>query len=330
MSILKPLIVILGPTASGKSELALKLAKKFDSEIINADSRQIYKDMMIGTGSLLSENQNVKIKVQNDNVKYKNKIINYTIINAIPHHLFHFIMPNKKFSVAEYKDLTVKTIHDIQNRGKLPILTGGTGLYISSIVDNLEIPKAPPNNKIRTSLEKKTSAQLFRMLHKIDPGSASIIGPQNKRKIIRALEVFKVTGKPFSSQKIKGKPLFDILEIGIMTNREKLYKKIDDRVDKMIKRGLIKETENLIKKYSYRLPAMTGIGYKEIGQYLSKELPLSEAAQLIKFRTHQYARRQMTWFKRDERIAWINDFTEAKKVADKFLKSAKSKYQKSK
>jgi len=311
MSTSKPLIVILGPTASGKSELALNLAKKYNGEIINADSRQIYKEMAIGTGSPILESDNQILR--------SNKIKCFTV-EKIPYYLFHFVNPKKQYSVAEYKRSAIKIIRDIHKRRKLPILVGGTGLYIRSIVDNLNIPKAPPDNKIRIALERKSPERLFAILNKVDPNSALIIGPCNKRKLIRALEVYKITGKPFSSQQIKGKPLFDVLQIGIKTDREELCRKIDRRIDKMIKSGLIKETQDLIRKYSCKLPAMTGIGYKEIGQYLSGELPLLEAVQRIKFRTHQYARRQMTWFKRDERINWIDGIKNAKSLVSSFIK----------
>ncbi|MFA6097369.1 MAG: tRNA (adenosine(37)-N6)-dimethylallyltransferase MiaA [Candidatus Paceibacterota bacterium] len=329
MSTLKPLIVILGPTASGKSEMALKLAKKYDGEIINADSRQVYKEMVIGTGSPAQiENENIKNK--SDNAKVKNRSFQPITLNNIPHHLFHFVSPKKSFSVAEYKRSAIKMIRNIHKKNKLPILVGGTGLYIRAIVDNLNIPKAPPNDKIRIALEKRSTEKLFSMLNKIDPRSASVIGRHNKRKLIRALEVYKITGKPFSSQQIKGDQLFNVLEIGVSINRDKLYKKIDLRVDNMIENGLIDETKHLIKKYSVKLPAMTGIGYKEIGQYLSGELALPEASQRIKFRTHQYARRQMTWFKRDDRIRWIGNFSETKKYIDEFLLNANCKIKKSK
>lgn len=321
MSTLKPLIVILGPTASGKSEMALKLAKKYNGEIINADSRQIYKEMIIGTGSPIQiENGNIKMK--NDNVKFKNKVIKFTVINGIAHRLFHFIRPDRQFSVAEYKILAIKMIRDVHKRNKLPILVGGTGLYIGAIADNLNIPKAPPNRKIRKKLEKWPIGRLFKKLQKVDPTSASAIGPHNKRRMIRALEVYEITGKPFSAQKVKGEPLFDVCEIGIMTDRNKLYKKIDKRVDLMIENGLIKETKGLIRKYNKKLPAMTGIGYKEIGQHLSGELPLPEATQLLKFRTHQYARRQITWFKKDGRIKWISGLKDAVMIISALLKNS--------
>jgi len=319
MSILNKLIVILGPTASGKSELALRLAEKFDGEIVNADSRQIYEEMLIATGSPM-QIENVKIKMKNDNVKFKNIFFKLAIINGIPHHLFHFIKPDQKFSVAKYKDLAINIIRDIHNRNKIPILVGGTGLYISSVVDNLEIPKAAPNEKIRNKLEKHTEKYLFNKLRKIDPKSANIIGGNNKRKIIRALEVFELTGKPFSAQQIKGEPLFNTLQIGIKTDNKKLYEKIDKRVDEMIKLGLIEETKKLSRKYSFDLPAMSGIGYFEINKHLKNETGLDEAVQKIKFRTHHYARRQMTWFKRDEGIWWVGNYKEAERMVKSFLK----------
>ena len=281
--------------------MCFKLAKKYNGEIINADSRQIYREMDIGMGKIESQ-KSIKPKVYKVN---------------IPIHLINIKNPNQKFSLSQYKKLAIKTIKDIHKQNKLPILVGGTGLYISAIVDNLEIPKAAPNKKIRERLEKHTEKYLFKKLKKVDLKSAKIIGENNKRKLIRAIEVYEITDKPFSEQKTKGEPLFNILQIGIKTDREKLYNKIDKRVDKMIEAGLIKETKKLSQKYSFDLPAMSGIGYREVGQYLQNKIALEEAIQKMKFRTHQYARRQMTWFKRDERIEWVEDYKEAEKLVRK-------------
>ncbi len=318
----KPLIVILGPTASGKTELGLKLAKKYNGEIINADSRQIYKEMVIGTGSPIIQTKREK---QKEKSKHKKPSSDNTsmfkpfLASNVPHHLFNIIDPNREFSLAEYQKLATETIKEVQKRGRIPFLVGGTGLYISAIVDNLEIPKAPPSKKIREELEKKSKEYLFSKLKKIDPKSAKIIGPHNKRKLIRALEVCKITGKPFSEQQRKGKPLFNSLQIGIKRDTKELYKKIDERIEKMIEDGLIEEVKKLSKKYSFNLPAMSGIGYKEINLYLTGRISLEEAVQKIKFRTHQYARRQMTWFRRDKRIRWIENYKEAKKLVEEFL-----------
>lgn len=305
---LKPLVVILGPTASGKSELALKLAKKFNGEIISADSRQIYKEMNIGT----AKPKNLKIK----NRTYA--------LDGIPHHLVNIVKPSQKFSVAEYKELAIKIIRDVTRRGKIPILAGGTGLYISSIVDNIEIPKVKPNLSLRKKLENKSIVILLKQLKKLDTAAFINIDKKNKRRIIRALEVTISTGKPFSAQRAKGAPLFNCLQIGLDIPREKLYKKIDDRVEKMIKSGLVKETKSLAKKYSWRLPSMSGIGYKQIGMYLRGEIKLEKAKELIKFATHAYARRQMTWFNKDKRIKWIksnskNGFSKIVKTCKRFL-----------
>jgi tRNA dimethylallyltransferase len=241
-------------------------------------------------------------------------------IDNTPLHLLDLINPDENFSLADYKKVALKKIEETHKQNKLPILVGGTGLYISAVVDNLEIPEAPPDDRLRTELEKKNSNELYSALKRIDPIAADSIGESNKRKLIRALEVYKATGRPFSDQQKRGKPLFDILEIGIRTERKELYKKIDERVDKMIETGLVEETKKLLKKYDPTLPAMSGIGYKEIISCLKNEITLEEAAQQIKWHTHQYARRQITWFNRDKSISWVDNYSEAEKLAEKFLK----------
>ena len=331
---LKPLIVILGPTASGKSEMALRLARKLNGEIVSADSRQIYKKMNVGTAKPYISG---KWKVESG--KWKSKTLPHIlplpysgggdkeemgkfkpiIINKIPHYLIDIIKPNQNFSVAEYKELAVKIIRDIHSRGKIPILAGGTGLYISSIVDNIEIPRVMPNLKLRKKLEKIPPTALLKQLKKLDPVAFDTIDKKNKRRIIRALEVTISTGKPFSAQRAKGAPLFNTLQIGLDIPREKLYKKIDSRVEKMFKLGLIKETKKLVKRYSEKLPSMSGIGYKETGMYLRGEITLEKAKELMKFATHNYARRQMTWFRKDERIKWVKNFNQTQKLIKKFL-----------
>jgi len=325
------LIIILGPTASGKSEMALKLAKKFNGEIVSADSRQIYKEMNIGTAKPYLNQKSLLRQGYGGQKKIKNKL-KPILIQKIPHYLIDIAKPNQKFSVAEYKELAVKIIRDITSRGKIPILAGGTGLYISAIADNIEIPKVKPNLFLRKKLEKTPLSKLLARLKKSDLATFKTIDKNNKRRIIRALEVTISTGKPFSMQRKKGAPLFDCLQIGIDIPREKLYKKIDDRVEKMIKAGLVNETKSLAKKYSWRLPSMSGIGYREIGMYLRGEIPLKKAKELIKFATHSYARRQITWFtrqnfasqnlggfRRHKRIQWIKNYKQTEELVCKFL-----------
>jgi tRNA dimethylallyltransferase len=387
---LPPLIVILGPTASGKSKFAIKLAKKFNGEIVSADSRQIYRGMDIATGKLLLS-QKLKIKSQKYKSKIKNKKIRklyYGHIDSIPHYMIDIINPDQEFTVAEYKEKALKVIYDIIKRKKIPFLVGGTGLYISAIVENLEIPKVPPDLKLRKKLEKeierKLKAQIakhfkmslrrgeadeailkingiaslsrqggiahndktrklikkikekilrpyYKKLLKLDPEAAQFVQKDNPRRIIRALEVCLTTDKPFSQLRKKGKPLFNVLQIGIKVPRKKLYQRIDQRVDKMMRQGLVEEAKRLARKYPFSLPSMSGIGYKEIGECLApkhkntktQKQCLSKAIQKIKYRTHQYARRQETWFSahggKDKRIKWVKNYIEAEKLIKKFL-----------
>ncbi len=304
MSTLPKLIIILGPTASGKTGLSLKLAKKFSGEVVNADSRQIYKGMDIGTG-----------KIEADKRRYKRGLTQITA-GGVVHHLLDIVSPDKEFTLAYYKKKAVAAIKNILKRGKVPFLVGGTGLYIQSVVDNLEIPAVPPNKKLRVQFEKEIKkpgalAKWYKKLLKLDPGAVDVVDKNNPRRIIRALEVCLATGRPFSKLREKGEPLFNVLQIGITLPREKLYENIDQRVEQMIKDDLVGETKKLLKKYKPDLPSMSGIGYKEAEDYLNGVYGISEAAQRIKFRTHAYARRQMTWFRRDKRIKWIRNYKEA-------------------
>jgi len=300
---LKNLIVILGPTASGKTGIAVKLAKVFNGEIISADSRQIYKEMDIGT--------------------------NKTKPTTIPYHLVDIIKPNQIFTVGQYKKRAVKIIKDIQKRDKIPFLVGGTGLYISAIVDNLKIPKVKPNKKLRKKIEEEIKKQglkkVYQRLLKLDPQAKNFVEAKNPRRIIRALEVCLITKKPFSQLRKKGQPLFNVLQIGIKVPKQTLYKKINRRIDKMIKKGLVKEVKKLAKKYSWQLPAMSGIGYKQIGLYLKEEIDLDQAIELIKRDSRRYSRKQLSWFKRhpapeqirsetSKRIKWIKNYSQAKKL----------------
>lgn len=306
---LPKLIVILGPTGSGKTSLSLQLAKKYNGEIVSADSRQIYKEMNIATD---------KIKITQEHKKNKT-IIDPILFQEIPHYIIDIVNPDQEYSVANYKKDALQVINNISKRGKIPFLVGGTGLYIKAIVDNLDIPQVKPDKKLRKELNNKSNKELLLILKRLDPKSAKKIDQNNKRRLIRTIEICKQTKKPFSEQNKNDKLLFNTLQIGIRLPREELYKKIDKRVDQMIEEGLVEETKNLIKKYSLYLPAMSGIGYKEIVEYLKKKITLEEAIQKIKFRTHQYVRRQDTWFLKDKRIKWITNYKEAEKLIKYFL-----------
>ena len=290
------IIIILGPTASGKTDLGLALAKKFNGEIVSADSRQIYKQMDIGTAK--------------PDKKY-----------GIPHHLMDITDPGEDFSLADFKAGAVKAINDIVSRKKLPIVVGGTGLYIQALVDNLDIPKIAPSARLRKELSRKSPAELAALLQKIDPATAGKIDLKNPRRVLRALEVFILSGQSFIDQQIKSQLLFEVLQIGLNPGAPELENRINARVDRQIKDGLVEETKKLAEKYSWDLPSMSGIGYRQIGFYLRGEATLDEAVAILKRDTRRYAKRQMTWFKRDKRIVWIKntDVALAEKMVKDFL-----------
>lgn len=289
---LPKIIVILGPTASGKTDLGLMLAKKFNGEVVSADSRQVYKKMNIGTAKPAGH--------QNDNGVY--------VVGGVPHHLMDIVNPDTDFSLADFKNMATTSIYGILKRGKLPIVVGGTGLYIWAIVDNLDIPNVKPNIELRSELEKKSLAELVAQLQEIDPRSAEKIDLKNPRRVLRALEVAISSGQSFMGQQTKSKPLFDVLQIGIGVDKEELNNRIEKRVDAQMKEGLLLETQALVASgYSWNLPSMSGIGYRQIGYYLQRKMGLPEAIETLKTDTKKYAKRQMTWFKRDKRVQWVKN-----------------------
>ena len=295
-------IVILGPTASGKTALSLSLADKFNGEIVSADSRQIYREMDIGTAKPTAQE-----------------------MGEIKHHLIDIKNPDEDYTVAEFKNDAITAINDITKRKKLPIIAGGTGLYISALVDNLDIPRVGGHKKIRAKLEKEIEKYgldfVYKKLLELDPEAAYIVDPKNPRRVIRALEVALATGKSFTSQRKKGKPLFNFLQIGLNPPPEKLKKRIADRVAQMIKDGLVKEVKEMIKKYRHNYKTFDTIGYREIIDYLDKKITLDEATAQITKNTRHYARRQITWLKRDKRIKWVKNPEKIKNEVGVFLNS---------
>jgi len=302
---LPKLIVILGPTASGKTSLAINLAKKYNGEIISADSRQVYKYMPIGT--------DVPIGIWQDN-KF--------MVQGVQHHLMDCIEPDQAFSLANFKKQATSIANDIISRGKLPFVVGGTGLYISAIVDNFDIPKVKPDKKLRAELETKDKDELIEMLKQKDPVSAKKIDINNPRRLVRALEVAIITGKSFSAQQTKSEPLFDVLQIGISREREEIYKRINTRVDEQIEEGFIAEVQSLIKKgYDWNLPSMSGLGYRQFKDYFAGKVSKKDTIEKLKQDIRHYAKRQISWFKRDKRIQWIESgqFELVEKLIKKWL-----------
>ncbi|MCL0077436.1 tRNA (adenosine(37)-N6)-dimethylallyltransferase MiaA [Dehalococcoidia bacterium] len=281
-------MAILGPTAVGKSKLAVDLAQQLDGEIISADSRQVYRFLDIGTAKPTPEERSL-----------------------VPHHLIDIVDPDEDFNLATYQGLAHAAINDVQRRGKLPFLVGGSGLYVRAVLEGWSIPQVPPNAQIRQELEARAEAgggdTLFQELRRLDPEAAGEIDPRNLRRVIRALEVCRSTGRRFSELRKKASPDFDALIIGLTMERAELYRRIDSRVDRMIEQGLVEEVSDLIGRgYSPDLPSMSSVGYQEIGRFLSGETDLATAVQRVKYETHRFARHQYAWFRlNDERIHWF-------------------------
>lgn len=279
-------LVIAGPTAVGKTDLSIKLAKELNGEIISTDSMQIYKYMDIGSAKITKEE-----------------------MCGVPHHMIDVVDPSTPFSVADYKEMAQKCIDDIISRGKLPILTGGTGLYINALTCNMNFTEAENDLKYRSELEelaeKHGNEYIHNMLKDIDPISYKEIHYNNRKRVIRALEVYKLTKKPFSSfnagEEFYNGP-YDVTYYVLNMDREKLYNRINLRVDMMMDKGLLEECIKLkVMGYNSSVQSMQGIGYKEIFYYLENKISLNEAVEMIKQGSRNYAKRQLTWFRRDPR-----------------------------
>jgi len=307
------LIVILGPTASGKSELAVKLAKKFNGEIVSADSRQVYRDMDIGTGKVTPDTKNSS-NFSTGQVKKK-----YIFIHqGIPHYCIDVASPKRRFTVVQYRKLALKAINKILKKVHVPILCGGTGFYIQAVVDGIVIPEVPPDWKSRKQLEKKTVKELFNQLKKLDPKRAKTIEKKNKRRLIRALEIVKKIGPvPI----LKKKPLpYPVLMTGIKKSPEELRRRIKKRFFKWLKQGLIKEVINLRNSgLSWKKIEDFGIHYRVIARYLQNKINYEGMIEKSIIELQNYAKRQITWFKRDKRIHWVKNYNKAEKIIKKFL-----------
>lgn len=285
-----PLVVVAGPTASGKTRLAIDIAKAFDGEIVSADSMQIYKYMNIGTAKPTAEER-----------------------AECPHHLIDFVEPDCEFSVADYTELAHEVIADITARGKLPVMCGGTGLYINSVVNDVTFGELDNDYEMREELralaEKEGSERLLQILSEFDPVSAERLHPNNLRRIIRAIEFYRITGVPISEHQEMTKQIesrYEPVMFCINHDRAVLYDRINRRVDMMLDEGLLDEVKQIMAMgYTKDLNSMKGIGYKELMDYYNGECTLEEAVEAVKQGSRRYAKRQLTWFRRDDRIIFL-------------------------
>lgn len=307
------IIVILGPTSSGKSDVAILLAKKFNGEIISADSRQVYRGLNIGTGKIRGA-WNAKCKA--------------FMSENIPHYMIDIISPKTKFSAAEFKKKTDKIIVDIIKRGKLPIICGGTGFWIKAVVDNVTYPEVKPDWKLRNRLRNKTASRLFAMLEKMDPQRAKSIDRNNKVRLIRAIEICKKLKKvpslppgEMSRSDREGKN-YKFIQIGISLPKKKLHENIKKRLWKRFRSGMIEEVKKLKKQgLSWKKIQSFGLGYFCIPEYLNGKIKSKkELFEKVYSAEKDYAKRQMTWFRKDRRIRWIEKYSGMEKEARLFLK----------
>ena len=283
-------IVICGPTASGKTALSIELAKQINGEIVSADSMQIYKDMDIGTAKPTKEE-----------------------MQGIRHYLIDFVSPDERYSVADYKQDAKKAIKEILNKGKVPIIVGGTGLYVDSLIYEIEYPNIEFDEKYREKLEKEVEEkgleELYEKAKEVDIEAIKKISKNDKKRILRILEIYHATGKNKTEQEIKKKKKeveFDYKVYALNWDREKLYERINKRVDIMIEQGLIEEVKNVYEKYNEFPTAMQGLGYKEVVEYLENKTTKEEMVEKIKQETRRYAKRQMTWFRKNKQTIWLN------------------------
>ena len=312
-------VVILGPTATGKTKLAVKLAKKFKGEIISADSRQVYKGMDVGTGKDLREYQ---YKVKNQKLKIKNAI-KKSKVEKVPYHLIDVVSPKQQFTVADWQQRAMAAIKDIHRRNKLPIVVGGTGLYITALTEGYVLPEVrSENQELRIKLDKLSLRQILARLKKIDPKTYKIIDKKNRRRVQRALEIYYQTGRPKSAQLVKEKPAYNFLLLGLTFPREELKKRTLQRLKtRFDKENMVEEVARLHKKgLSWKKLDSFGLEYRWIARYLQNKISYEEMFDQLSRATFNFAKRQMTWFKRDQDINWIKDHKQAEQLVKKFIK----------
>lgn len=304
----QPLIILTGPTAVGKSALALDLAAHFKGEIISADSRTVYRGLDIATAKPSLEDR-----------------------QRLPHHLLDLVEPDAEFNLPDFLEQATRAIATCLTESKLPFLVGGTVLYLNALVEGWQVPRVAPSQALREQLEREAaergSEALYADLKQLDPAAAEHINPLNIRRIVRALEVYHSTGRLFSEVQGKQAPPYRVLKIGLTLEREVLYRRADQRIEKMFEAGLVQEVEGVLAAgYSPQLPSMSSVGYQQVILYLKGDISLEEAKSRMRFATHRYIRQQYTWFRRDPALHWLDAadpglFQAAVSLIEPFLRS---------
>ncbi|MBI4599101.1 tRNA (adenosine(37)-N6)-dimethylallyltransferase MiaA [Candidatus Uhrbacteria bacterium] len=312
------IITLVGPTASGKTAIGIALAKRFNSEVICVDSRTVFRDMDIGTAKPEGEWTEESIETSGS-IRQLFGSRRCLMVEGVPHWGIDLADPDEDYNVSHFKPYAEERIRNIAGRGKLPILVGGTGLWIDVLVDNLDLPEVKPDPKLRAELEARHVDDLFAEYKRLDPDGALVIDGHNPRRLVRAIEVCRLTGRPFSELRRKGDSRYDCLWIGLDVPQGELHRRIEARVDRMIALGLVDEVRRLRSRYGYGAPSMSGIGYRQVCAFLEGKRDLAEAIEDVKRDTRQYAKRQMTWFKRRSDIRWVSDEAGAVAVVKGFF-----------
>ncbi len=307
------IIAVVGPTASGKSALGLELARRLNGEILCVDSRTVYRGMDIGTAKPVGERP--EASAASIKTMFAEKPL---VVEGVPHWGLNLVEPDEEYSVAEFKAYAEKKIAEILKRKHLPILVGGTGLWMDAVVQNLDIPEVKANPALRAELDVRTVEDLFAEYEALDPNGALEIDRHNKRRLVRAIEVCRETGRPFSELRQKGEENYDCLWLGLEVPRDELNRRIDERVDVMIAHKLVDEVRALKERFGCEIPSMSGIGYRQVCWFLDGYQSLKDAIEDVKTDTKQFAKRQMTWFKRNKNIRWVADVDAAVALALEF------------
>lgn len=297
---LPKLVVVVGSTASGKSALGIRLAQRFHGEIVSADSRQVYRGLDIGTAKVSAQEQALA-----------------------PHHLLDVVDPWQVYTVAQFQREAIAAIDDILARGSQPLLVGGSPHYIQAVIDHLDVPQIPPQPELRAQLLALPHAELLARLAELDPHCYATIDQQNARRVIRALEVCIISGKPFSQQRSTSAPLYEPLLVGIHWPREVLYARIDQRVDARMQQGMVHEVQTLLEQgLSFERLESLGLEYRFVGRWLHGDFP-DEATmvQRLKYAIHDFVRRQLTWFRREQRIVWVQGGEDGEEEAERIVRA---------
>ena len=288
------LIAITGPTAAGKTSLSIKLAKKFNGEVVSADSRQVYKDMDLGTGKVTPEEA-----------------------QGVPHHLIDVVEPQEDFNVVHFQELAYEAIDEILNKNKLPLFVGGSPFYLYSVVDGYVFPGVEPKPELRERLQEKPAEEVYRKLKKLDPERAEELEKNNKRRVIRSIEIARELGEV---PDLENKPRYDCLLLGIKHSREKLKERIAERLEKRFNKGMIEEVKNLHEQgVSWEQLEEFGLEYRWIARFLQDKIDKGEMKESLQKDIEHFSKNQMTWFKKDDRIHWVEDKKEAEKIIKDFL-----------